>query len=292
MTQHPALAKSVHRARPLSLCRVGVNNYDDLRVDHPTAYGEVNGYTIGAQRRQQNWQGLLFVHLSAPDGRVLDLIADSETWESNAQAPTTNVLSRVATYAFRRNPLTPEQADLCAGRLDAVIAAGLGLLVTDNTRLAVRKSTIQCAAENLDHDTYREWAFGRFLKPDGYLGHPALLPRQVAWFIQQGFTPETARAWFKATHAPLAADTLSEVKRLARFRDHGWAGAEVAAMAALYLWAPNERLDPRWAPIGVTRTRLALRAGLSVVEATRMLRHDQWDDDTVQVMGELALLGP
>lgn len=271
--------------RVLSLRRNGLNTFQGLRITNATAYGKVNDYTVGAQRRTRNGVVQLFLRLTAPDGRILDMVADCDRTASNAHGPVSTLLSRVVAYAFRTGPLTPAQADLCSERIEAVMSAGLHCLA-NNIEGHLALPHIQCAAEALDHDTYLRWAFHPKIKT-GRTQADLLAPTHITWLIGAGFTPEVAAQWFKTPLGSMQMSTIADVKTRARFRDHGWTSEHVSILSTALGNRGIALPDAAWASVGPDRARLAHAAGMDAAETAKMIRQGRWDEQAIRVMGAL-----
>lgn len=278
----------------------GVNSPDGLRLTNATAYGELRGYSLGAQRRSQDGNSGLSMRITAPDGRSLDLVGFHNN-ATNAKSPVSGALSGAISLIFS-NPKDAD-ADRCVERLDAVLSAGLECLSLSISGQSAA-DRVQCAAEGIDYAVLMEWQarLGR-----GY-SRDLATAREVSSLSSFGFTPETTPLWFdqpRLTRIP----PVRHIETLARFRDHGWSPEDVLHVQTQAVRLANREpgqesltfggahdpdakatdLSRAWAPIGPSNAALAIRAGLAPREAARLLRTQEWDSAALEAIAALLV---
>lgn len=264
-----------------------------MRITNATAVGEVAGYSIEAQRRSRSGYKGTCIRLTAPDGRVLDLIGWLSDTDTNARGPVGNILSRTVSSAFSESA-TEAQRQEAGQRIEAVIETGHECLregVLGSQALAL----VQCAANGLPVETYAQWA-DAFPDPDLDRIHAsireetgitppvrvsALYASEITHLTNAGFTPDTAREWFG--DRPFVR-TKSEAEATAALREHGWTPEQARDLRRRFA-APTSW--KAWAAVGPDRYDLALRAGLTPAAAKRLLRRGTWDEATLETLAAL-----
>ena len=66
------------------------NNADGLRLTNAVASGTVDGYRVESQLRTRAGVRGLSMRLTAPDGRVLDVVGEPGVSPDNAKSPVTD----------------------------------------------------------------------------------------------------------------------------------------------------------------------------------------------------------
>lgn len=266
------------------------NTRGGLRLTNATSTGRVNGYTIESQRRTGIGLKGLSMRLTAPDGRVLDVVGDQGISAANAHAPVSSTLSEAVGYAFRAHP-TPNQTDAAAAAIEAVITTGLECL---SARIsgADAKHRVQCAARGLDYPTIRDYLAKHARAVTNPRLHPSPTVAQTGWLIEAGFTPDELRDWFPTGGYRSRKHTMAR----GTFRRNGWTLTDLSDLNASLL-AAMQRHDDRayvssddldkWCTLPPGPSRVAARAGLTPAATRTLIRTGTYDEAALRVMAAL-----
>lgn len=255
------------------------NSPDGMRLTNAPSSGEANGYTVRAQRRARENNHVICIVLGDPQGRLLNLVGYSYASTTNARTLVSSTLSRPIAAVLGDNPLPAAQSDLAAHRIASVMAIGQTCLRTGIEGEPARL-LVQSAAEDLDADLAVSWI-------DAFRGtafSPTLGVREVAWLVAAGFTHATTREWFTDDYGRIAIRSSAAVATAEAFRDAGWSAEAMRRVQGSL--APGAASG--WAPLGEANATLAIRAGLNLREAKRLLRTGTWDATTLETLAALA----
>lgn len=273
------------------------NSTHGMRLTNAVASGGVAGYRVESQLRTKNKAKVLAVRLSAPDGRVLDLLAEPHRSPYNSISPVTYALSAQVGYVFRSRLSDRQQAE-AAEAIEAAITAGLSCL-RDGTEGHDARVIVQSAALGLDADQVRTFLdehaallveAGQFMPRDGE-PKTDLTPVKVGFLLDGGFTPQETLEWF-----PMAYNVSGRhhVVAMGHFRDNGWTPAEIEALTEVLV-----RRGPRagaalakpdvdsWCRFTPRQALAAARAGCTAAGTRAMLRNGTFDEDALEVLGGL-----
>jgi hypothetical protein len=264
------------------------NTADGLRLTNAVASGTAGGYRVESQLRTRAGVRGLSMRLTAPDGRVLDVVGEPGVSPDNAKSPVTGALSHQVGYALR-NRLSATQEREAVRAIEATITTGLHCLPTGIAGRPAR-ILVQCAALGYDHDTVVAFL-------DQY---ESLAPRTnlkvapAGWLLEAGFTPQTALDWFPTRHF----SGKSHVLAAGHFRRNGWTEEDRTRLgqnllAKLERESAGERVwvgladADEWCRFTPAQALAASQAGLSAATTRRLLRENNFNAQALEMLGGL-----
>lgn len=280
------------------------NTADGLRLTNAVASGTVAGYRVESQLRTRNQVRGLSMRLSAPDGRVLDVVGDPHRSPDNAKSPVTHALSAQVGYAFRAR-LSARAEQEAVDAIEATITAGLDCLRHNKSGRRAR-IIVQSAALGLDSATVGEFLEAhtdvlatsrRMSRTQRRAFASDLTVAQAGWLIEAGFAPEQVSDWFPHKHYV----GRNHVLAMGHFRANGWTLDDITNLGQRLLANANAQAAPRhvthlttadidqWCHFTVAQAMAATQAGLSTVQTRRLLRSNTFNADAFEMLGGLLI---